>query len=349
MSENNKTLRFRKDGTFHILMVSDFHGGEKYFRPQKKALHILLEEAKPDLVIFGGDMVVSNMYYARECREDTLRNYLTYTLEELESKNIPWAHVYGNHDCESPFARTPDTQREAALMQNRVYKSFKTCVSGVGDLSLHGFTNYILEIKKSDSEEVGYCLYAMDSLSSEIDLVTACGINGTLKLPNNMIPGQNGDSIPLVDQVQWYYNTSKEIEKINGRKIPSMMWMHNPLPELRLIANNREECNFEGRQGENVCCSIMNTGLFMACLQRGDVKGIFFGHDHLNDFSGELFGIKMGYDGALYDMRRDRDIEDNRGGREIILNEKDGSLTTRQIRLKDFNLPVEEPWDENYR
>ena len=57
----------------------------------------------------------------------------------------------------------------------------------------------------------------------------------------------------------------------------------------------------------------------------------------------------MGYDGALYDMRRDRDIEDNRGGREIILNEKDGSLTTRQIRLKDFNLPVEEPWDENNR
>ena len=56
----------------------------------------------------------------------------------------------------------------------------------------------------------------------------------------------------------------------------------------------------------------------------------------------------MGYDGALYDMRRDRDIEDNRGGREIILNEN-GDLFTRQIRLKDYGLPVEEPWDETNR
>jgi len=29
----DKKLRFRPDGSFHILLVSDLHGGEKYFRP----------------------------------------------------------------------------------------------------------------------------------------------------------------------------------------------------------------------------------------------------------------------------------------------------------------------------
>ena len=349
MCADNK-LRFREDGSFHILMVSDLHGGEKYFRPQKKALKILLDEAKPDLVIFGGDMVVSGMFYAHECREETFKDYLDYTITLLEERNIPWAHVYGNHDCESKFALTPDLQRKCALMQQKVYKSYGCCISGQGDLSLHGLSNYVLEVLCSDSDEAGYYLYAMDSLSSEKDFIDAFDLNvSTMKLPNNMIPVQNRDSMPLFDQVKWYYETSESLEVKNSKKVPAIMWMHNPIPEFRLISENKEECKFEGVMGERVCCSIMNTGLFMACLQRGDVKGIFCGHDHLNDFSGELFGIKLGYDGALYDMRRDKDIEDNRGGREIILYEDGRELFTRQIRLKDYNLPIEEPWDENNR
>ena len=349
MNKENNCLKFRDDGSFHILLVSDLHGGEKYFRPQKKALHILLEETKPDLVLFGGDMVVSGMFWEHECRENTLRDYLTYTLEEIEEKNIPWAHVYGNHDGESKFALTPDLQRKALLMQQKVYKEFSHCISGQGDLEMHGLSNYVLSVLSSKNDDVAYRLYAMDSLSSVTDLAHACNMpDCSFRYTNNLVPGQNRDSLPLTDQVFWYYNESIKAEQENGRKIPAIMWMHNPLPELRLVEENPEECKFEGRKGERCCCSIMNTGLFMACLQRGDVKGIFFGHDHLNDYSGEVFGIKMGYDGALYDMRRDRDIEDNRGGKEIILHEN-GDFFTRQIRLKDFNLPIEEPWDETNR
>ena len=81
----------------------------------------------------------------------------------------------------------------------------------------------------------------------------------------------------------------------NGRKIPAIMWMHNPLPELRLVEENPEECKFEGHKGERCCCSVMNTGLFMACLQRGDVKGIFVGHDHINDWCGIYKGVYLSY------------------------------------------------------
>lgn len=39
----------------------------------------------------------------------------------------------------------------------------------------------------------------------------------------------------------------------------------------------------------------MNTGLFAAMLEQGDVMGTFVGHDHINDYRGELHGIQLCY------------------------------------------------------
>ncbi|MBR0144745.1 MAG: metallophosphoesterase [Clostridia bacterium] len=343
-------LRFRKDGTFHILLVSDLHGGEKYHRPQKKALHLLLEETRPDLVLFGGDMIVSGMFRSGECREETFRDYLSFMLEEIEERKIAWAHVFGNHDAESASARTPEQRRAVQLMQNWVYASFPSCVSGEGDHSLTGLSNYVLTVFFSDRDETAWHLFAFDSLSSLNDLSSAFHRpEEELLLPHNLIPVRNVDSTPLPNQVDWYYRMSLALEEKEGRKVPALAWMHNPLMEMRLVADNPTECRMEGRKGEGIGCPVLNTGLFAAFLERGDVKGVFFGHDHLNDFSGTLCGITLAYDGALYDMRRDRDIEDNRGGREIVLREADGTFSTRQIRLSEFRLPVEEPWDETNR
>jgi hypothetical protein len=39
--------------------------------------------------------------------------------------------------------------------------------------------------------------------------------------------------------------------------------------------------------------AALNTGLFAAFLQMGDVKGIFVGHNHGNDFCSNLIGVQM--------------------------------------------------------
>ena len=36
-------------------------------------------------------------------------------------------------------------------------------------------------------------------------------------------------------------------------------------------------------------------GMFAAMLQRGDVKGLFVGHDHINTYMGNYFGVELGY------------------------------------------------------
>ena len=48
---------------------------------------------------------------------------------------------------------------------------------------------------------------------------------------------------------------------------------------------NYEQTVGNMKEGE-ICCSAMNTGLFNAMLDMADIRAVFCGHDHNNDFSG---------------------------------------------------------------
>jgi len=50
-----------------------------------------------------------------------------------------------------------------------------------------------------------------------------------------------------------------------------------------------------GEKYEPVAGPVINTGLFAAMIEAGDVMGVFVGHEHVNDFHGELLGIRLGY------------------------------------------------------
>ena len=64
---------------------------------------------------------------------------------------------------------------------------------------------------------------------------------------------------------------------------------------------------------------------FAAILQRGDIKGIFVGHDHVNDFVGNYCGIKLGYDANIgfgtYGLEGE-DKDRLRGARVFRINER---------------------------
>ena len=128
-------------------------------------------------------------------------------------------------------------------------------------------------------------------------------------------------------------DAAKKAEKEAGKKIPAVMFMHIPLPEYLEILRNPEDCGAIGSKRETVGCCEINSGLFAACLQRGDVKGIFFGHEHLCDIQGEYAGIIMAQDAAIgYNMSAHDDL---RGGRVIDLF-ADGSIQTRTVKLIDL-------------
>ncbi|MBQ6420001.1 MAG: metallophosphoesterase [Clostridia bacterium] len=312
-------LRFHPDGRFRVLMISDFHAGARFSPKLTAGIEALLNETSPDLVLIAGDQCM-----VRQTEED-LRAYFCEIIAPVLKRGLPWASVFGNHDRETGH----DLRLEEAA-----YESIPGCLNEPGPEDVSGIGNYCLQILSSASDDVAFHIWALDSFSETSDYVRIFGLpeNTRFILPNGFGDGHTNAS-PMFDQVVWYYNESLKRERAAEKKIPAIMYMHIPIQEFCLIERNPEETGARGTRREEVAGSELNSGLFMACLQRGDVKGIFCGHEHLNDFQGEYCGITLAYDGCIgYDMSAHDDL---RGGRVIDLRE-DGTFTTYTVKLMDI-------------
>lgn len=321
-------LRFHRDGSFRVLMLTDLHGGVKHSPKLTAGIEALLQSEHPDLVLLGGDISVDTGYDGGICTPELLRAYLSDILEPLHRRGIPWAHVYGNHDREVGMT---DAEMQA------VYESFPLCLSSAGPEEISGCCNYVLPIFSSKIDcdrRVAYNIFALDSGQYYTRYIKQFGLpdDTNMRLEHPMCTG-NDASMPLPDQVMWYYRTSMEMERDNGGKIPAIMYMHIPTPEHYHCAENPEQTNLIGVKRESVGCSELNTGLFAACLERGDVRGIFCGHDHLCTYQAEYCGVTLAYASSIgYDMSTHDEL---RGGRVIDLFEG-GGMHTRYVRLLDI-------------
>ncbi len=62
-------------------------------------------------------------------------------------------------------------------------------------------------------------------------------------------------------------------------------------PPARVQRARQRNCL--GEKNEPVCCPRLNTGLFAALHLAGNVRGVFAGHDHVNDYDGTLHAIRL--------------------------------------------------------
>ncbi|MCQ2475290.1 MAG: metallophosphoesterase [Clostridia bacterium] len=312
-------LRFNDGGKFRVLMISDFHAGKSYNPKLKKGIEALLEETKPDFVMVGGDQVLEKDNY------DDVKAYMADIMEPVISRKIPWGTIFGNHDREVGI--------DIAL-EEKAYEEIPYCMSESGPEELHGIGNYCLTILSSEDDKPAFNLWAMDSNRYIEDYAEMFGMdkNTRFRLPDHFNYGANG-AAPLFDQIQWYFNKSLNMEKESGKKIPGIMFMHIPLQEYLEVLRNPEECGARGDMREKCGATEINSGLFLAGLQRGDIKGYFFGHEHLIDIQGEYCGVTLACDAAIgYNMSAHDDL---RGGRVIDITE-DGTISTRMIKLMDL-------------
>lgn len=67
---------------------------------------------------------------------------------------------------------------------------------------------------------------------------------------------------------------------------PALPYFHIPLPEYSLLAPT----NFTGVKQESISSASINSGFLTTLLEAGDVKAAFVGHDHVNDFCGDVHG-----------------------------------------------------------
>ena len=315
---NHSKLTFRPDGTFRVLMMSDLQESSNYDPRSLRSVEVLLDECDPDLVILGGD----NCYGPAIRDEADLKAFLDIFTAPMESRRIPWAHVYGNHDhdVELPIAR-----------QQELYESYPMCVSGHTDDTVHGKSNFVLPVYGRDGKPA-LAVWGLDTNHEvgELDPLIGRSMEAAAGLPAQPV-GYGRWGMIYFDQLTWYWNTSLALEAEAGHKVPGLMCMHIAPYEYRTAQANPETCVREGHFDETLGSTPFNTGLFSTILQRGDIKALCCGHTHMNDFDAEYCGIRLLWDACVgyscygYDERR--------GGRLFVYREDaPEAFTTQMVR-----------------
>ncbi|KAF8015120.1 hypothetical protein BT93_H0806 [Corymbia citriodora subsp. variegata] len=120
---------------------------------------------------------------------------------------------------------------------------------------------------------------------------------------NSKVPSVSGyDWIKLSQQI-WFQRTSMKLQKAYMSKpnaeeapAPGLAYFHIPRPEF---ANAVDSSNYTGVKQDPISSASVNSAFFTTMVEAGDVKAVFTGHDHLNDFCGEYTGIQLCYAGGF--------------------------------------------------
>ena len=100
--EETFTLRIPSDRDYKILQLTDLHLGFGIFSGKKDRLALaavteLIRRTKPDLLVLTGDSVFP--FFPKSGTMNN-RKQAQKLLEFLDSFQIPYTLVFGNHDCE---------------------------------------------------------------------------------------------------------------------------------------------------------------------------------------------------------------------------------------------------------
>lgn len=252
-------LKFNTNKKFKVVQFTDLH--VKHQDPKSniafERINQVIKEEKPDMIILTGDIIFSKP------AKENLRN----VLKTVASHGIPFSILFGNHDDEF------DANREELI---KISDEFPNSLTA-DEPDLTGVGNYILPIQSSTGKKTEALLYCFDSNAY------------------STIPDVKGYGFINFDQISWYLKKSAEFTKgNNGKPLPALAFFHIPLPEYAQAASS-EEAQLYGIRREKSCPSFLNTGMFTAMKQAGDVMGTFVGHDHNNDYAVSWYGILLAY------------------------------------------------------
>lgn len=258
IGEEVASVKFQADSTLKIVQFTDIHWNHDSTEScilSAENLRNALESEMPDLVVFTGDIVTG----PSEAGWRAVTSIIT-------EAGIPFAVTLGNHDDEADWSR------------DQIF-DFLATVPGFlgrkGPDAVYGVGNYYIHVKSGASDDVKSILWFIDSNAYSDD--KNISDYGWIRF----------------DQIAWYRQKSAEMTALNGgNPYPALAFFHIPLPEYDKVIGQ------EGTLGlaeERVCSPQINTGMFSAFIEMGDVMGTFVGHDHDNNYIGVHKGIALAY------------------------------------------------------
>lgn len=317
-----------KNGKFKIMQIADTQEKAVVNPDTIKLISMALDKEKPDLVVFTGDQVMGYSASFKKNTKERIKGTITALTEPLSQRGIPFCATFGNHDDNCGVSNKEQMET--------IYKALPCFVYGtmIGDDA----GSYSLQIKDSKGEKNIFNLYLIDSNSYDED----------------------GGYAPVYKkQIDSYKAERERLKEENGTYLPSLVFQHIPVCEiysvLKKVTKHTKgaiECYRTHKdefymldddtiaQGgfmyESAATPDKNEGEFEAMKEKGEVLGIFFGHDHINSFVKELDGIKLGYtQGCGFNTYG---ASQKRGVRVFELNENDLSkFQTHAITIKELD------------
>lgn len=324
-------LNFSPEGKFRILAIGDSHEQYPFSGKTEDMLNLLnasAERLQPDLAIFMGDLVAREIYEEnRRATQDEIFHQITRLTKPFTSRGIPVGITFGNHDGEPQEDKTL-----LFSLFSRIPGFVNTDEAGVT-----GVGNCFVPIYDHRDEKMLFNLWLLDSGSGAQD-------------------GSGGYAWVEDDQIDWYERTCDVLAALNGGDvIPSIVFQHIPVCEEYELLKKTSVLNpyrvrgqgmysrhfytrgddLIGYLGEGPCVPARNNGQFQSWKKKGDVIAAVFGHDHMNDFQGEVDGILLcqtqcsGFHMWGDGLRQ--------GVRVIDLDEsRPGDLQTFMVHYRDF-------------
>ncbi len=284
---------------FKILQLTDTHIAAKDDRErQYKFLEETISLGNPDLIVITGDIFTF-------ATKTSAKEFFKF----MDSFNVPWTLVFGNHDEQCYFSVEWVTRYLNKLTESPdSYCIFKD----IQDDDVFGNSNFVINLK--DGDTIKEQLIFLDS--------------------NRYHYGSYiGYDYIKEDQIEWYSNIVDETTRINGHLTESLLFFHIPVPEFSdaydaAIRGDADAILEEGEKREDVCCPKYNSGFFDKVLEKGSSKAMFVGHDHVNNYRVLYKGIYLCY--GVNSTDRIYFDEDLIGAQEITIH-NDNSLSFNQI------------------
>ena len=290
-----QTLTKEEGQPFKILMLSDLQLDVPFKNKDylKSSIDKLVKDNNPDLIVLAGDNVAGVLMHF----------HIKTVVSIIDSYDIPWAVVFGNHDRE--FGNN-------LYYQAKQFMNAENCLFEVGPSNVDGLGNYVINVTEN-----GHAVYSLFMIDSQSEIVT-----DTDKYFDNIHE----------NQIQWYKDNVDAISEIEGHKVPSMAFFHIPVPEYKTAFDLAESGSNEakilyGVRNEGECVPRDNSGFFDVFRENGGTH-MFAAHDHGNNYSVEYKDVVLTYGTKTGDYSGHR--EDQMGGTLITIN-NDYSVTIDQI------------------
>lgn len=239
-SDNEAMTLEVSDETIKILQVTDLHLAFGISNRDQMTYDLIEDLATSDdydLIVITGDMTMS----------PHAPSLFRGLIKHMESLEIPWTFVFGNHDNDF---------NDYSELLNQIYDTNYLYFKNGPEMVDGGIGNFKINFVYEDN--IIYHAYFLDSKAERETYTQEEGEYGYLSTA----------------QVNWYENS------VSTDLVESVVFMHIPLRQYI------DPTTYDGVFLEDkVYAQGIDTGFFDAMVANNKSKAVFVGHDHLNDFT----------------------------------------------------------------